>query len=321
MRKVCSFAIVLACTVIPWRELSSAVPPAERLEGGSAADDGDGYFASNYYLSDENPYAPASAGDSDLGEQVILRKQRKRGPVDLRVGTFLYWSDNIASAETDEEEGWFYGGSLSARWKQRLTAHLFFESYAYQDVYFYDQDGLDFESSELGAGLVANLPFLDDVSIFGRYEFLYVHADNPLFGVFDDNEHVDNRYHRLRVGAYKALYSKPSHLVSLSTNARWDFDASSGTQRRQQISARLAYTWAATGRLNVTGFYRASFRDYLASNREDWNQYLGLEFKYALADWAQIYASILYGTNDSNLAGRDYEAVQAGLSLGLRASF
>ena len=202
-----------------------------------------------------------------------------------------------------------------------LTPNLYFDSYAYQDAYFYDSDGLDFQSSEFGVGLVATLPFIDDFSLYGRYEFLYVHADNPLFGMLSPNEHLDSRYHRFRVGAHKTVYSQPNHVVTAAANARWDFDANSGVQRRQQVSARLAYTWSATSRLRITSYYRASFRDYLASTREDWNHYLGVELNYSVNDWAQVYGSVLYGVNDSNTAGRDYEAVQAGLGLGLRASF
>ena len=301
--------------------LSAALPPVERLERGSASVDSPGPYAENFYQSDDNPSAPASDGDSDLGEQIILQRQTKRAPVQFRANTFLYWSNNVGSASTDEDDGWFYGGSLIASWKQRLQKNLFFDTYAYQDAYFYDSSGLDFQSSELGAGLIANVPFIEGLTVYGRYEFLYVHADNPLFGAASPNEHLDSRYHRLRVGASKALYSKPSHMVTLSTNARWDFDANSGSQRRKQISGRLAYTWAATGRLRVSSYYGLSYRDYLASGQADWNQHVGLELNYKLNDWAQVYSSILYGVNESNTADSDYEALQGGLGLGLRASF
>lgn len=318
MFKACPIAI-LAFLIPPLT--FAGVSPADRLEGDGIMEGDPEYFDENYYLSEENPFAPASEGDDDLGEQVILRRQSKRNPVRVRADTFLFWSDNVASVSSGEQEGWFFGASASAHWKQRLTANLFFDGYAYQDAYLYDEDDLDFQSTEVGVGLVANLPFLDDLTVFGRYEFLYVHADNPLFGTFGGNENSDSRYHRLRVGAYKPLYSKPSHLVSLSTNASWDFDASSGTQRRQQVSARLAYSWSATGRLRVTSFYRASFRDYLASSREDWNHYLGLELNYTLNSWSRLFGSILYGINESNTNTRDYEAFQAGIGLGVHASF
>lgn len=300
--------------------LSAAVPPVERLEGGSISEDDTGLYGPNPYLFDDNASAPASDGDSDLGEQVILRKQVDRAPVRFRADTFLFWSNNTGSAANNEEDGWFFGGSLSARWKQRLTANLYFDTYAYQDAYFYDSSGLDFQSSELGIGLIATVPAIEGLTLYGRYEFLYVHADNPLLGALSPKEHLDSRYHRLRVGAFKALYSKPNHVVTLSTNARWDF-SSSGAQRRQQFSGRLSYTWSATDRLRITSYYRLSYRDYISSNRHDWNQYVGIEANYTVNEWVQLYGSILYGVNDSNTAGRDYEALQGGLGLGLRASF
>lgn len=302
---------------------TAAVPPVERLEGESGIEDGPEYYDPNYYLSDENPFAPSSEGDADMGEQVILRRQPKRGPVEVRADSSLFWSSNVGSVAVGEDDGWYFGGSLSARWKQRLNEHFYFDTYAYQDAYFYDSDGLDFQSSEFGAGLIADVPFIDGLTVYGRYEFLYVHSDNPLVGALAAGDDLHSRYHRLRFGAYKALFAKPGHLVSLATHTSWDFDANSGTQRRLQYSGRLAYTWEATARLRATGYYRLSYRDYLASSRQDWNQYAGVELNYTLTDWAEAHASVLYGANDSNGGGgsRDYEAFQAGLGLGLRASF
>ncbi|MFP6881575.1 MAG: hypothetical protein VCA34_11525, partial [Roseibacillus sp.] len=111
--------------------LSAALPPVERLER-SASEDPTGPYAENFDQSDDNPSAPASDGGSDLGEQIILQRQTKRAPVQFRANTFLHWSNNVGSASTDEDDGWFYGGSLLASWKQRLQKNLFFDAYAYQ---------------------------------------------------------------------------------------------------------------------------------------------------------------------------------------------
>jgi hypothetical protein len=159
---------------------SAAIPPAERLEGESASESDPGYYDKSYYLSDDNPFAPASDGDADLGEQVLLERQSRLAPISVSADTFLYWSNNIGSVAVGEDDGWFFGGSVQARWKQRLIENLFLDTYVYQDAYLYDSDGLDFQSSEFGLGLIATIPFLNDLSIYGRYEFLYLHGNNPL---------------------------------------------------------------------------------------------------------------------------------------------
>lgn len=308
-------AVLAACSLA-----SAAPPPIERLEGESISENDTGlYSEENLYGNDG--MAPASEGDSDLGEQVLLRPQTGIAPVHVRADSFVFWTDNVTASDVKEESGWFFGGSLTTRWRQRLNSHLLFDSYAYQDAYFYDKSGLDFQSTELGAGLVANVPSLGDLTVFARYEFLYLHADNPFVTVLNPQDDFDSRFHRVRLGAHKTLYSQTNHLVGLSTNLRWDLDASSGAQRRRQLSARLGYTWTATSRLNLSTFYRLSYRDYLDSHREDWNHLLGLEAIYKINDWAQIYSSIHVGHNESNILGRDYDVIQGGLGIGLRASF
>lgn len=319
MRKVCTLSAVV-CFLSPL--LSAATPPVDRLEGESVSEDGTGLFGPNSYIDGDDPFAPPSLGDSDLGEQVILRRQQSRSTVlRAQADAFLFWSNNVGSVESNEEEGWITGGSVSARLKRQLRPNLFFDAYAYQDAYFYDKNNLDFQSTEFGAGLIAKVPWVEGLTVYGRYEFLYVHSDNPFVTFLNPKDEVDSRYHRLRIGGHKAIFSKPRHLVALSSNGRWDFDASSGAARRRQLSGRLSYTWTANDRLQFTGYYRLSYRDYLSSGREDWNNYFGIEAKYSINDWAQLYGSVIYGTNESNVAGRDYEALQGGLGFGLRASF
>lgn len=308
-------AALVACSFA-----SAATLPVERLEGESISEDDTGlYSVENLYGNDG--MAPPSEGDSDLGEQVLLRPQPRIAPIQFQADSFLFWTDNVSSSDVNEESGWFFGGSLTTRWRQRLNEHLLFDTYAYQDAYFYDKSGLDFQSTELGAGLITNVPSLGDLTIFARYEFLYLHADNPFVTVANPQSDFDSRFHRVRLGAHKTLYSRTNHVVGLSVNSRWDFDATNGAQRRRQISTRLGYTWAATSRLNLSTYYRLSYRDYLDSHRKDWNHLIGVELIYSLNDWASIYSSIHVGHNDSNILGRDYDVVQGGLGIGLRASF
>ncbi|NNC90353.1 MAG: hypothetical protein HKN82_18010 [Akkermansiaceae bacterium] len=300
-----------------------AATPEERLEGGSTADDDPRYYAPNYYVGDEDTHAPASSGDSDLGEQVILRPQWKRAPLKVRAETHLFWSDNIGADSSDPDDGWFFVGSLGARWKQRLGENLFLDAFAYQDAYLYDSEGLDFESSELGIGLIRNLPDLADITVYSRYEFLYVNADDPGFPLTSADDHLTNRFHRIRLGAYKTLYQTSEHSVTLSTQARIDLDATPSRLERRQYAARLGYYRRLTNRLQFSAYAKTSFREYRHSSRRDWYSYGGLDLNYRLGEHAKLYASILYGRNDSNRPGglSDYEAWQAGLGLGLHAKF
>ena len=298
-----------------------AVNPAERLAGESVASEEPVLSGDNQYVQEDDLYAPARDGDSDLGEQVILRRQPTRAPLEGRANAFLFWSDNVSARSFDEEEGWYWGGSLSARWKPRLASNLWLDTYGYQDAYFYDREGLDFQSTEFGLGLIRNLPGLSDLTHFARYEFLYLHAENPTVDPASAFSFTDDRYHRLRLGGFKTLYQRPGHIVSLSANIAWDFDASADADRRTQYAARLAYDKRLTNRLRASTFYRLAYRDFINSSRNDWNQYAGIELAYTLSPWAQAHMSLLYGNNDSNLSLRDYDAWQAGLGVGVRGTF
>ena len=300
-----------------------AVTPEERLASGTSAAETPDAEGTNYYLSEDDTQAVLSSGDSDLGEQVILERQMERSPIKARAEAHLFWSDNLGADATDPEDGWFFVGSLGARWKQRLSENLFLDTFAYQDAYLYDTDGYDFESSEFGVGFLGSPPEYPDITIYGRYEFLYVHADDPGFPATSTDDRVTTRSHRLRFGTYQTLYQDTRNSLVFSTQARFDVDAHPSRLERRQFSARLGYYRRLTRQLQLSAYSKVSHRNYRNSDREDVYVYGGLDLTYRLSRHARFYASVLYGHNDSNRPGgaSDYEAWQTGLGLGLRAKF
>jgi hypothetical protein len=317
-------ALVLTACLIPAASLfCSAVSPEERREQQDTPGDDPRYYAPNYYIDEDDTHAPASEGDSELGEQVILHPQPTRAPIRGLAETYLFWSDNVGADSSDPNEGWFFAGTLGARWKQRLADHLFLDTYAYQDLYRYDTDGLDFESTEFGLGLIRNLPEFHDIVLYGRYEFLYIHSDDPSYPELSSSRDLTNRYHRIRAGAYKTLFQTAEQAVTLSVEGRFDLDASPSRLERHQYSARVGHYWRLNECLSLSSYAKASFSDYENGGREDWYVYAGLELGYKFTESITGFASLLYGNNDSNRPGglSDYDVWQAGLGVGIRGSF
>ncbi|NNC90358.1 MAG: hypothetical protein HKN82_18035 [Akkermansiaceae bacterium] len=322
MPKALLFTTFLCLGPLPALQAVDAFSPVERALGGSSVFDPAPYADQD--LDEEKRFAPESAGDSDLGEQLILARAPRRAPIRLEADTGVFWSDNIAAATPAlETDGWFWANRGGLTWRPRIGDNLFVDTFVFEDVYRYDRGPLDFESTEAGVGLVKIFPEWGDLLLFGRYEFLYVHADNPAISFFSPKSHLTNRFHRLRFGAHKVFLSAPRHTAYLGTEALFDLDASPARLERHEFGLRTGYTFHATDKLKLTAIARATYLDYQNGPREDWHYATGLEVTYLLTDRTRLFASLLYGKNDSNSFGgiNDYEAIQGGIGAGLHLAF
>jgi len=297
----------------------NALSPANRVPGFESTG-----LGADTDLREEDPFAPASEGDSDLGEQFLLQRAPQRTPVRFRFLSDAWWSDNVAATNKHNTDGWFWANYLNASWRPRLGRHIFLDSFVDQSVYVYDGNPLNFESTQLGLGVISILPDLDDLAVYGRYEYLYTHADNPIYRLlFDADRHLNDRFHRLRFGTHKNLFIRPLDSAYAAADAAIGLDTDPSSLERDEFSIQLGYSRELSYRFKTSLYYRAAWLDYQNSSREDWNHTINLEISYILNQWASLHTSLLYSNNDSNTSGGfdDYETFQVGFGVGLTAKF
>lgn len=288
-----------------------AASPIDRLLGGSEYFDPSPY--SEQDLDEEKQFAPESSGDSDLGEQFILKRYSDKTPIRFRVETGLFWSDNITSSSFSKNDDWLWANRFGASWRPRLGNNLFLDTYLEEDIYRYDTNGLDFESTEFGLGLVKIFPNLGDLVTFARYEFEHIDADT-FFG-----PDTSNSYHRIHIGGHKNFLNEAKHTAYIAADAIFDLDADPVTTERNEFAVHLGYTWHATDQISTTAFYRAAWIDYQNVSREDVFQTAGVELAYTVSEAIELKTSLIYGNNesDSPFGFNDYDAFQAGLVASL----
>lgn len=277
----------------------------------------------DYEVDEDSSFAPSSAGDSDLGEQFILHPQPTRAPIRGRFYSDVYWSDNLASTNSHEKEGFFWANTIEAAWRPKLAENLFLDTLVGQDIYVYEAGLLNFQSTRLGLGLIRAVPSLGNLSLTARYEFFYSHSNNPSYPVLSTKKHLNDRFHRLRFGANRPLFVSKKDSVFLALEAAFDLQADPDALEEFEYSSLLGYTHNFTDQLRLSTFYRLAWSDYRNTSRQDWNQIIGLELSYALSEAVRCHSSLLYSHNDSNttLGFNDFDAFQAGLGVGLSAKF
>ncbi|BDS06407.1 hypothetical protein NT6N_14470 [Oceaniferula spumae] len=289
-----------------------ALSPIERFLGDGF--DPDEYSDQN--LDQQKRFAPESPADTDLGDQLILKRYEGNAPLRFDISTHLFWTDNVASASTNENDGTIWKTRAALSWKPRIGDNLFADVTLNQSIYRYDSpSSLDFERTDARLGLVKIVPEFFDVLFFARYEYARVTSGSLSDGIYNA--------HRVRVGAHKVFLSTPKHTAYVAFDYAHDLSTSPSRLERDEYSAHLGYTYQITDDIRAVFFYHLSLYDYDQGGREDLNHVVGTEIYWQLSESTRLHASLLYAENDSNLAAgaADYSTLQGGLGVGLTVKF
>lgn len=265
-------------------------------------------------IEEENEFAPASPGDDDLGEQLILKETPKSRPFRFFADTFWFWTDNAANVSAGEQEDMFYGASAGLAWQPRLTRKTFLDVSVSQRLVRYDEfDLLDFESLEAAATLMYVEPRLANIVFFGGVMFNRITGDN-----FSDELYNSTS---LRAGAQKVFLINRRNSLHFGLLADWDADTDVDPLYRHEYSADAAWRFKVTRTLHFTANYRFSWMDYQRLDREDALQLAGATLSWQPRSWLEVYANANFAFNDSNIAFFDYETASVGGGLGVRVKF
>lgn len=315
----CVVAVSLGClwssatsaqTLIDPARASAAVPvdAAQRDLNAPAQ-------AASAGLEEQNDYAPASPGDDDLGQQLILKRNEKVEPFRAWLDSAGYWTDNAANVNAGQIDDWFWTGGVNLAWQQRLSGRFYGDVYAGQRVYRYDElDALDYEDGQFSAGLLVLLPEMLN-SIF------HVHYGYQRITQGIDDEPI-YQAHMLKTGIQKTFLIDRLNSIYVNLGASLSLDTEPDILSRHEYSSTVGYSYKIMRDLSFSLSYRLSYFDYYnLEGREDWYHNWGAALTWQPYECLEVTASYNYSLNRSNLDAFDYEAQLAGPSLALKFKF
>ncbi len=273
--------------------------------------------AANYKdVSQSSDYAPFSPSDSDIGVQEVLSPYSGRSPVVVDFSTALYGTDNAPSAAAaTDAPAWMWLCRGSVAWRPRLAGGWFGDFALYQDVVRFDNStAYSYENTGITIGTVKFIPQLDDLLVFGRYEYQRVTS-----GSLDDGDYWAQR---LRLGAQKTVFASPRHELTLGTDIAFDFTANPHNLERNEYALSASYRYFFANNLYSLATWRLSNFDFTGA-RSDWTNTASLELIWQFTKDARASVSVFFDNNDSNTFGgaNDYKSWTAGLGAGVSFLF
>jgi hypothetical protein len=268
--------------------------------------------ALNLKTSFINEDVPSTPGDDDLGQQWILKEQKKYQPFSLIGEANGFYTDNVALARDSEQNDRFLVATVGLSYQPRIGNQWQFEFTAKQSVFRYEEfDVLDFDSLNIGGGVTYVEPRLWDIAFFGRYNY------NRLT---DKQEHSEFfRNHTVNIGFQKAFILTRSHYLYAGYASQFAFSDPEAAERDEH-GIYGGYHLNITRSLESDLFYRIAYFTY-HGDREDLNQILNASLRFNVTKWASLTAFGSFGLNRSNKSIFDYQVFNTGAGLALNFKF
>jgi hypothetical protein len=266
-------------------------------------------------LADENNFAITTPGDSDIGQQLILKRQERVRPFYVALDSAEYFTDNAFDTHTDARKDWFYVGGLTAGWQPRLTNRIYFDASLAQHWFRYaDFSELDYEEGEALAGVIMVMP-----ELWNTLWHLHYYYERITQGM--DNKPI-YQTHTIRAGVQKNIIIDRLNTINISALAAFSVAASPTELRRHEYSLFAAWNLRLFRQLFLTTSYRLGYYDYLnLEDREDWFHNFGVALAYRPKEWLELAVSWNYSLNRSNIDVFSYDAQLVGPAVSLKAKF
>ena len=305
-----ALAAILVATSIPALQ---AQDPPRTVSSDQQRSDMMGAITGQLFSTDPN-FAPPSPADNDLGEQRLLFKRDDYKAFTLFANASEFFTSNAALSHNNPRSDWFTAVQFGASYVPHITGGLYGEITAMQQLYRYaDYSGLNFNSLDLGAGLIYVFSDLEGLSVFTRYNY------NLLTDAEADSSLLYQQ--TIRMGVNKPFIFSRAHSATVGLAADINLDGWPDYALRNRFAALAGYQVNLTRLLQANLFYQLAYFPYLDTGRRDWNQILSASLVFNISPRFSISASVSGSFNDSNEKFYEYSVLNTGGGLSANYKF
>ena len=249
--------------------------------------------------------------DDAFGRQVFLKRVEKPQPFSVfaEIGAFV--TNNVALVKRDAQEDSFLVATTGGAFARRFAYNLRVDVSARASAYRYNKiSELDFQSTDLSAGVTWTAPVLGGTDVSLRYAF------TDLTTATHTREFYNNQ--AVLLGVQKVVPFSRAQAAYVGASAQWSF-AEPQPAGRDEYSAYAGYRAQLTRHIDADLFYRYGRYIYRrGEGRKDDNHTVSISLHYTPAEWLSFSASTFFGADRSNRAAFDYDVANAG--VGIQAS-
>ncbi len=305
---------LLAGVVVGWLAGSVSGQNASSAEDRVATTPGLRSGVVDNAIGSVDSLAPASAGDPDIGEQVLLQPTDSYRAFSAWSNWNYFWTSNPDLLDDTAGSDGLLAGSVGGSWLPYLGRNLFAEFSAEQSIYRYAQrTDLDFDALSLTAGLVYVIRDLDDLTLFTNYGYDLLTDQRWSGEIFHS--------HTITTGMRKVFAISRGQRVYSSLSADFVLAGQPDYALRHDFSWLSGYQANLTRHLKLDLYYQLSAQAYTATDRADLNQLIGGGLTVGITNWLSVQTMATLGFNDSTEEFYDYFSANLGGGIGVLVNF
>ncbi len=265
-------------------------------------------------LEDENTFSRPSSGDSDLGQQLLLKPRVSSNPFKVSVDASYYWTDNAANQATNKAQDYFLTTGVNLGWQKNLQGRYYGDAYLGQHWFRYDSlHELNYENAEASLGVLAILPELKNSILHLHYYYQRITREfgSPIYEA-----------HNIRMGLQKTFLIDRMNSINAGWVSSFGVSASPERLQRHEHALQLGHNLKLSSHWTLSTNYRLAYYDYFNFNgRADWYQITGTSLTYKACKNFDVSAGYYFSINQSNNSFFDYQSQLGGLSLTAKVQF
>jgi hypothetical protein len=251
-----------------------------------------------------NLVAPATPGDDDLGQQLILKRSDQYKAFRVFGDFATLWSNNVTLLKDSPLSDGYVIGTVGGQWQPIITPNLIGNITVAQQFFRYMEfSDLDFDSFNAGGNLSYVFQELDGLSPSLGYNYNRLTDDG-----FGDSFF---QVHTISVGVQKPWVVSSAQLVYVGGIAEFDF-ADPTAPQRNDYRIYAGYQVDLTRSIRAQLFYQIAVYDYTDISRTDLNNTISASGTYKFTEWLSLTAVASGGFNNSSRPVFDYEAFNGG---------
>ena len=262
-------------------------------------------------------------GDTDLGEQRILKDVEEYQPFTISSGVPFYWTSNVALTRNATQSDFVVAPAEAAYYEPRITSTLYGLIDVREQLFYYDRfDNLNFGSFDFEAGLRYVVSQWHNLLLYAEYDYNRLTEKNTFAAFFQNHAFIIDAEVPFRFFRAQTLtLGANANISAAATESHQAPNINAISAQRSDYAVYLRYSAVLTRSFFINAVGTFVVRQYYQGGRDDISEILALNANYRVNKYLTLSAVSTLTASQSNQSVFDYNVANLGGTVALSVKF
>jgi hypothetical protein len=262
-------------------------------------------------------------GDTEVGEQHMLKRVEEYQPFTISAGLPFYWTSNAALSSSGQQSDFVIAPAEAVLYEPRITSTLYGLIDVREQLFYYDRlDNFDFGSFDFEVGLRYLVPQWHNLLLRIEYDYNRLTEKNTFAAFFQNHGFIIDAEIPFRFGrAQTVTLGADANISAAATESHQAPNINAISAQRSDYAVRLGYSAVLTRSFSINAVGTLVLRQYYEGGRDDISEILALNANYRVNKYLTVSAVSTLVASQSNQNVFDYNVANLGGTVALSVKF